>query len=149
MSLATATFPTTEHVASEKATRPIWQVGALATVGGAIVTELFVLGARAVDIPMKAADPGVDHAKDIPVGGVAMAVVMWAVVGTVLAAVLARRAHNPARTFVATTVTLTVLSLLGPALAVHTETATKVVLALAHVIAAGVVIPPLARRLAS
>ena len=148
MSLATATFPTTENeIESDVRTRPVWQVGALATVAGAAVTELFSLAARAIDIPMKAADPGVEHAKDIPVGGFAMAVAMWAVVGTVLAAALNRWSRRPARTFVVTTVTLTVLSLLGPAFAAHTETSTKLVLAVAHVIAAAIVIPPLARRL--
>jgi hypothetical protein len=127
----------------------VWRVGAIATLAGAAFTELFVAGARVIDIPMQAADPGVDHAKDIPVGGVFMAVVMWSVVGVVLAAALSRWTRQPARIFVVTTVTLTVLSLLGPAFASHTETATKVVLALAHIVAAAVVIPPIARRLAT
>ena len=146
MSLATATFPTTDVEAGVR-TRPVWKVGALATLTGAIVTEAFSLAARAIDIPMKAADPGAEAAKDIPVGGFAMAVVMWAAVGILLAVALARWARRPARTFVITTVTLTALSLVGPAVATHTETATRVVLAVAHVVAAAVVIPPIARRL--
>jgi len=48
---------------------------------------------------------------------------------------------------VVTTVVLTVLSLAGPVMAVDTATATKVVLALSHLVAAAVVIPPLALRL--
>src|SRR6266576_2915372 len=97
MSLATATFPTTEYVPSETTTRSVWRVGAIATLAGAALTELFVAGARVIDIPMQAADPGVEHAKDIPVGGVFMAVVMWSVVGVVLAAALARWTRQPAR----------------------------------------------------
>ena len=148
MSLATATFPTTEYGPSETTTtRSVWRVGVVATLVGAAVTELFSLAARSIDIPMAAADPGAEHAKDIPVGGFFMAVVMWGLVGVVLAAALRRWTHNPARIFVVTTVTLTALSLLGPAFAAHTETSTKIVLAVAHVIAAAVIIPPIARRL--
>lgn len=149
MSSATATVPTRAVVSSERTTRPVWQTGALATLAGAAVTEAFTLAARAIDIPMKAADPGVEHAKDIPVGGVAMAVLMWALVGTLWAAALLRWTRHPARIFVLSTVTFTALSLLGPAFAAHTETATKVVLAVAHVVAAAVVVPPLARRLSA
>ena len=144
----TMTVPSTRSTASVATKTPVWRVGALATLGGAIVTEAFSLLARAIDIPMAAADPGADAAKDIPVGGFAMAVVMWAAVGTVLAVVLARRAKRPALTFAVTTVALTVLSLLGPILATHTATATKSVLFVAHIIAAAIVIPPITRRLA-
>ncbi|MGH3928224.1 MAG: DUF6069 family protein, partial [Pseudonocardiaceae bacterium] len=49
--------------------------------------------------------------------------------------------------FDVTTVVLTVLSLVSPALAVDTATSTKVVLALSHLVAAAVVIPTLALRL--
>jgi hypothetical protein len=127
--------------------KPVWRVGAVATIAGAFVTELFALAARGLDVPMKAADPGAASAKDIPVGGFATAVLMWAAVGTVLAIVLARRSKAPARTFAVTTITLTVLSLLGPVLATHTATSTKIVLAVAHIVAAAVVIPPLTKRL--
>jgi CHASE2 domain-containing sensor protein len=116
-------------------------------VPAAAVTELFSLVARALDVPMRAADTGASTAKDIPVGGFAMAVLMWAVVGTVLAVVFARRAKAPAHTFVITTVVLIALSLLGPVLATHTELSTKVVLFVAHLIAAAMVIPPLTTRL--
>jgi hypothetical protein len=147
MSTATATFPTTEYISSESRTRSVWRVGIVATLVGAAVTELFALAARAIDVPMAAADPGVDRAKDIPVGGFFMAVVIWGLVGVVLAAALRRWTRNPARVFVITTVTLTVLSLLGPAFAGATETSTKIVLAVAHLIAAAVIIPPIARQL--
>jgi len=149
MSLATATFPTTEYVSSDTKARSVWRVGVVATLVGAAATELFSLVARAIDVPMAAADPGAAHAKDIPVGGFFIAVVMWGLVGVVLAAALRRWTRNPARIFVITTVTLTALSELGPLLAAHTETSTKVVLAVAHVIAAAAIIPPIARRLAT
>lgn len=147
MSTATATFPTTEYISSVSRTRSVWRVGIVATLLGAAVTELFAVAARAIDVPMAAADPGVDHAKDIPVGGFFMAVVIWGLVGVVLAAALRRWTRNPARIFVIVTVALTALSLLGPAFAGATETSTKIVLVVAHLIAAAVIIPPIARQL--
>lgn len=128
---------------------PVWQVGVLAGLAAAIVTEAFALGTKAVGVPMDAASPGgTGPAAPIPFGGFAISTLIWSAVGIVLAVILARRARRPARTFVVTTVVLTVLSLIGPALAADTATSTKVVLALSHLVAAAVVIPPLALRLA-
>lgn len=128
-------------------TWPVLLVGVLAAVVAAAVTELFALVAGALGVPMEAASGGATEAVPIPPGGFAGAVLMWSVVGIILAVVLARWAKRPARTFVVTTVVLTVLSLIGPALATHTATSTKIVLALAHLVAAAVVIPLLAIRL--
>ncbi|MFD9445332.1 DUF6069 family protein [Streptomyces sp. NPDC060006] len=129
------------------ATRPVWQVGALAVVAGALVTEAFALVARGAGVPMEAASPGETEAAAIPVGGFAGGVVFWSIAGIVLAVALARWAGRPARTFVVTTVALTAVSLAGPAVAPHTALSTQVVLAVSHVVAAAVIIPPLARRL--
>jgi hypothetical protein len=128
-------------------TQPVWRVGVLAAVTGAVVTEAFALGARALDVPMKAAGPGAKAAEAIPPFGFGMGVLFWSVVGIVLAVALARWAKRPARIFVVTTITLTVLSLAGPIMATHTATATQVVLALSHLVAAAVIIPALAVRL--
>jgi hypothetical protein len=130
------------------ATRPVWLVGALAALAGAVVTEAFALAARGAGVPMEAAGPGAKAAEEIPVGGFAGGVLFWSVAGIVLAVALARWAKRPDRTFVVTTVALTALSCAGPALAPHTAMSTQVVLALSHVVAAAVIIPPVARRLA-
>jgi uncharacterized protein DUF6069 len=131
------------------ATRPVWQVSVLASLAGAAVTEAFGLAARGVGVPMEAASPGAKEAAEIGVGGFAFGVLFWSVAGIVLALVLARWAKKPARTFFVTTVTLTALSLAGPALAPHTAVSTQVVLALSHVVAAAVIIPVVTRRLAT
>ncbi|MDQ1014084.1 DUF6069 family protein [Streptomyces afghaniensis] len=128
-------------------TRPVWLVGVLAALAGAVVTEAFALVARAAGVPMEAASPGAEEAAALPVGGFAGGVLFWSVAGIVLAVALARWAKRPARTFTVTTVVLTALSLAGPAVAPHTATSTQVVLALSHGVAAGLVIPVLARRL--
>ncbi|MER6093537.1 DUF6069 family protein [Streptomyces bluensis] len=129
------------------AARPVWLVGVLAALAGAVVTEAFALAARAAGVPMDAASPGADEAAEIPMGGFAGGVLFWSVAGIILAVALARWARRPARTFTVTTVALTALSLVPPALAPHTATSTQFVLAVSHVVAAAVIIPALAQRL--
>ncbi|GAA2254820.1 MULTISPECIES: DUF6069 family protein [Streptomyces] len=128
-------------------TRPVWLVGVLATLAGAVVTEAFALVARAAGVPMEAASPGATEAAEIPVGGFFGGVLFWSVAGIVLAVALARWAGRPARAFTVTSVALTALSLAGPAVAPHTATSTRIVLAASHVVAAAVVVPLVARRL--
>ncbi|QCD54121.1 DUF6069 family protein [Streptomyces hawaiiensis] len=128
-------------------TGPVWLVGVLAALAGAVVTEAFALATRAAGVPMEAAGPGATEAAEIPVGGFFGGVVFWSVAGIVLAVALARWAERPARTFTVTTVALTALSLAGPAVAPHTATSTQIVLAASHVVAAAVIVPLLARRL--
>jgi hypothetical protein len=113
----------------------------------AAATELFGLVARAADVPMKAADPGAAAAETIPVGGLFMAVLINAAAGLVVAALLARWAKNPARTFALTAVVYTALSELAPLFAAHTTVGTKLVLLVAHVIAAATIVPPVTARL--
>ncbi|MFJ9582736.1 DUF6069 family protein [Streptomyces acidicola] len=143
----TAQFPSTPRFTRFLAACPVWLVGVLATLAGAVVTEAFALVARAAGVPMDAASPGAEEAAEIPVGGFAGGVVFWSVAGIILAVALARWARRPARTFTVTTVALTALSLAGPAVAPHTATSTQIVLAMSHVVAAAVIIPALAQRL--
>jgi hypothetical protein len=83
----------------------------------------------------------------IPLVGFAQMTFLCSLIGTVLAVVFARRARNPQRLFVRTTVALTIVSFVPDVLA-DASTATRVALALSHVVAAAIVIPALARRLA-
>ncbi|MFF3347009.1 DUF6069 family protein [Streptomyces sp. NPDC002779] len=147
MSVTTTQIRTRSTLDSSLAQRPVWLVGIVATVAGAVVTEAFALGARAAGVPMEAASPGAVEAAEIPVGGFAGGVLFWSVAGIVLAVALARWARRPARVFTLTTVALTALSLVGPVVAPHTATSTQIVLAVSHVVAAAVIIPLLARRL--
>lgn len=142
------TTPTTRSLRSRLTTGPVWRVGAVAAVLGAIVTELFAVSARVMDVPMEAGQIGADTADDIFVGAFAFNVLLFSVPGTLLAMALARWARRPSRTFTVITVAITVLSLIGPLAAGATTTATSVTLALAHIVAAAVVIPPLTLRLA-
>jgi hypothetical protein len=147
LTATTAAAPSSSGVARFVATRPVWLVSIAAVLVGAVVTEAFALVTRAAGVPMEAASPGETEAAEIPVGGFAGGVVFWAIAGIVLAIALGRWAKRPARTWVITTTILTVASFAGPIVAPHTAVSTQIVLSLAHVVAAAVIIPPIAHRL--
>jgi hypothetical protein len=84
--------------------------------------------------------------EEIPVVGFAQLVMVGALISIALARVFSRRAQRPRSTFVRTTVALTALSMV-PDLVVDASSATKLVLALTHVIAAAIIVPTLAARL--
>ncbi len=128
---------------------PVWLVSVLAGVAAAIATEVYGLVARAAGVPMEAGSIGAAEAEPITVGMFAMGTLSSTFWGTILAVILARYARRPARTYVVTTVVLTVVSLAGPLGAGDTATSTKLMLALAHLVAAAIVIPTVARRLDS
>ncbi|MGH4035921.1 DUF6069 family protein [Actinomycetota bacterium Odt1-20B] len=145
---AARTTRTSGRVRSFLAAQPVWRAGVLAALAGALVTEVYAQVMRALGVPMKAASPGADAAEPIPNFGFASGVLFWAVVGVVLAVALARWAERPARTFTVTTVVLTALSLAPPFMAPHTAVSTQIVLAVAHLVAAAVIVPAIAVRLA-
>lgn len=82
----------------------------------------------------------------IPLPGFFQVTAICVAVGVLIARVLARRAADPERTFLRTTVALTALSFV-PDLTADATTATKVVLIATHLVAAAIVIPALAARL--
>src|SRR4051794_7211627 len=84
----------------------------------------------------------------IPVLGFATLTAFFSVIGLVLAVVLGRLARHPRNAFVRTTVVLTVLSLV-PDVIVDAAPTTKALLMLTHLVAAAIVIPMVARRLAA
>jgi hypothetical protein len=83
----------------------------------------------------------------IPVTGFGVLTAVFSVVGLVLAVVLSYKARDPRRTFIRTTVVLTVLSLVPDVIA-DAGPATKALLIATHLVAAAIVIPALGRRLA-
>ena len=127
--------------------RPVWQVSALAGLAAAVATELYGLAARAAGVPMAAAGLGSAKATPITVGMFAMGTLICVFWGTVLAVALARYAAHPARSYVRVTVALTALSLAIPLSAADTALSTRLTLAVAHLIAAAIIIPPVTRHL--
>ena len=144
----TASRPTpTTRGASRLARLPVLVAGAIAALAGAAVLYAYGTLAQALDVPMRAGEVGAGHAQAITPASFAAGVVFCTVAGTVLAMVLARCAAHPARAFLRTALVLVAISLVFPLAASHTATATRLTLALGHLIAAAVVIPVLTRRL--
>jgi uncharacterized protein DUF6069 len=122
-------------------TRSLLGAGAVATVVASAATPVVAAAGRAAGISLDIAGA------PIPVLGFANLTAFFSLIGLVLAVVLARTARRPRHTFVRTTVALTVLSLV-PDVIVDAAPATKALLMLTHLVAAAIVIPAVARRLA-
>ena len=147
--MTTTIAPTVRSIPTQAraARTPVWRVGALSGMAAAVAATAVAVAAKAVDVPMKAAPKSAEIGRSIPLNGFAVSTLACAAIGTILAVVLARKARRPARTFVVATTVLTLVSFAGPVTTGHATTATRVVLALTHVVAAAIVIPALAARL--
>ena len=115
--------------------------GAAATVAAALAAAGTALAGGAVGVGAEIAGA------PIPTAGFAVLTVVFSLVGLVIATVLRRVARRPRTAWIRTTVALTVLSFVPDVLADATP-ATKALLILTHVVAAAVVVPAVARRLA-
>jgi Family of unknown function (DUF6069) len=133
---ATLTTPATTTT-----TRPALVVpGLVAVAAAAVATAVLALIANAAGVDF------VSRGEPIPAAGFAVMTAMLAGPGLVLAAGLRRWAAHPRRTWVRSTVALTVLSLAAPFI-LHTDAASVAVLMVAHVLAAAIVVPAIAARL--
>ncbi|MEV4709645.1 DUF6069 family protein [Actinoplanes sp. NPDC049316] len=115
--------------------------GAVAIAAASAATMAVAAGGHAAGISLNVGGA------PIPIAGFGTLTAIFSLVGLVLAAVLSRTARHPRRAFVRTTVALTVLSLV-PDVIVDAAPATKALLMLTHLVAAAIVIPAVARRLA-
>jgi hypothetical protein len=115
--------------------------GAAATVAAAVATTAVAAAGQAVGIGTAVAGA------TIPATGFAVLTAIFSVVGLVIATVLRRFARHPRTAWIRTTVALTVLSFV-PDLMADATVATRMLLMLTHVVAAAIVIPAVARRLA-
>jgi hypothetical protein len=139
---ATRTAPHTAAPAVAPTTRPLVMTGVVATAIAGGATTIVAATGRAAGISLDVSGA------PIPVLGFATLTAIFSLVGLVLAVVLSRMARHPRTTFVRTTVALTVLSLV-PDVVVDATSATKMLLMLTHLVAAAIVIPAIARRLAA
>lgn len=146
MSTLTSTLPPTA-AESRRSSAPVWRAGAVSGAIAAAATTAVAVGAKAVDIPMLAAPRTEEVGRAIPLSGYATGTLLATAIGTLLAVALLRWTKRPAPVFVGVTTLLTVLSFAGPVTTGHATTATRLVLALTHVVAAAIVIPAVARRL--
>jgi hypothetical protein len=151
--MSAATPSNTTHVTpriqatSRFAKLPVLVAGAIAAAAGAIVLYAYGTLARALDVPMRAGEIGASHAQAVTPASFAVGVVFCTAAGTILAMVFARRAANPARAFLRTSLILVAVSLVFPLAASHTAASTRLTLALGHLIAAAIIIPIITGRL--
>ncbi|MDQ1435001.1 MAG: hypothetical protein QOF59_1817 [Actinomycetota bacterium] len=118
----------------------LWRTGATAGIVASGATAAVAALASAADVSLKVSGQA------IPVAGFAQLTFVASLIGVALAIVLSHRASRPTRTFVRTTLALTVVSIVPDVLA-DAQTATRFTLALTHIVAAAIVIPALASRL--
>ncbi|MGC5285117.1 DUF6069 family protein [Micromonospora sp. DT231] len=136
------TTATTTTPATTSTVGALIRTGLVATVAASAATMAIAAVGRAAGISLDVADA------PIPVSGFGVLTAVFSLVGVILAALLSRFAGRPRRSFVRTTVMLTVLSLV-PDVIVDAGAATKALLMLTHLVAAAIVIPAIARRLAA
>ena len=118
-----------------------WRPAALAAVVAAAATTAVATLAHAVGVSLAI------EGEQIPLAGFAQLTLIFAAVGVLFAAALRKWARNPRTVFVRTTIALTALSLVPDAI-VNASIDTKLTLMLTHLVAAAIVIPVLAARLA-
>ena len=117
--------------------RPLVRAGALGGVAGSVATMLVAAVARAADVSLEI------DGEAIPIAGFATMTLLGASLGVGLAFALKQRGR-----FIAVCSVLTAASLI-PSIVQPDDTATVVVLVLAHLVAAAVIVPMLARQLPS
>lgn len=133
--------PATTTPAEGTRRRPVWRAGLASAAAASVATTVLAAATSAVGVSF--AGP---TGEAIPLLGFTQLTFIFSMMGVALAAVLTRRAQRPRRTFVRTTVALTVLSCV-PDVTFGFDTASAIALIALHIIAAAIVIPPLANRL--
>ncbi len=120
-----------------------------ATVVAGVAAEAWVALVRAIGVELRVGDPFGDanSVMALPTGACATSIVMCMVLGTALAVGLNWKARRPAHTYVVVASVLTFVSLGGPLVAAGTSAGTKFTLIVAHLTAAAVIVPLVARAL--
>jgi hypothetical protein len=136
----TRTIPSASAPTAER--RPVWKHGVAAAVVASVATTVLAAVASAAGVSF--AD---STGASIPLAGFAQLTLIFSLVGVVMAAVMARKVRRPRTTFVRTAVALTALSFV-PDLTFGFDASSAATLITLHIVAAAIVVPALARRLA-
>lgn len=131
-------IPASEEFAAPK---PLWRVGARAGVVAAVAVSTVAAVALAAGVPLEV------EGEAIPVAAFVQMTLIGTALGVLLAKALQRWSARPSQVFVAATVALTAVSMVPDFTTAGITTASRLVLAVTHVVAAAVVIPAIARRL--
>ncbi|WP_082620768.1 DUF6069 family protein [Nocardioides sp. Soil796] len=144
--MSTTQIPTTQvttHSASTDERQPVWKHGVAAAVVASVATTVLAAVASAAGVSFANTSGG----ESIPILGFTQLTLVFSLIGVGMAAVMARKARHPRSTFVRTAVALTVLSFV-PDVTFGFDAGSAVTLIALHVVAAAIVVPTLARRLA-
>jgi hypothetical protein len=142
----TAQVPTTHVTSAAPAPaaerQPVWKHGVAAAVVASVATTVLASVASAAGVSF--AD---STGASIPIAGFAQLTLAFSLFGVGIAAVLARKARRPRPTFVRTAVALVALSFV-PDLTFGFDAGSAATLISLHTVAAAIVVPTLASRLA-
>jgi hypothetical protein len=122
--------------------KTVWKHGVAAAAVAAVATTVLAAVASAAGVSF--AD---STGASIPIAGFAQLTLIFSLIGVGFAAVMARKARRPRTTFVRTAVALTVLSFV-PDLTFGFDAGSAATLITLHTVAAAIVVPTLAGRLA-
>ena len=141
--MSTTQIPTRTTPIATTATQrqPVWKHGVAAAVVASVATTVLAAVASAAGVSF--AD---STGASIPIAGFAQLTLIFSLVGVGIAAVMARKARRPRSTFVRT-VALTALSFV-PDLTFGFDVGSAATLIALHIVAAAIVVPTLAGRLA-
>src|SRR4051794_15523189 len=129
------TIPTVER-------QPVWKHGVSAALVASVATTVLATVASAAGVSFSDGS-----GESIPIAGFGQLTLIFSLIGVGIAARMARKASRPRRTFVRTAVALTVLSFV-PDLTFGFDAASAATLITLHTVAAAIVVPTLAGRLA-
>lgn len=124
------------------ARQPVWKHGIAAAVIASLATTVLAAVASAAGVSFSDSTGA-----SIPIAGFAQLTLVFSLVGVGIAAVMARKVRRPRPTFVRTAIALTVVSF-APDLTFGFDTGSAATLITLHTVAAAVVVPTLAGRLA-
>jgi hypothetical protein len=122
--------------------QPVWKHGVAAAVAASAATTVLAVAASASGVSF--AD---STGASIPIAGFPQLTLVFSLVGVGIAAIMARKARRPRATFVRTAVALTALSFV-PDLTFGFDAGSAATLIALHTVAAAIVVPTLAKRLA-
>ena len=136
------TRTTSSAPASTSERQPVGKHGVAAAVVASVATTVLAAVASAAGVSF--AD---GTGASIPIGAFAQLTLVFSLFGVGIAAVMARKVRRPRPTFVRTTVALTALSCV-PDVTFGFDAGSAATLIALHIVAAAIVVPTLARRLA-
>jgi Family of unknown function (DUF6069) len=122
--------------------QPVWDHGVASAVAASVSTTVLAAVASAAGISF--ADR---TGASIPIAGFAELTLLFSLLGVAMAAIMARRVRRPRIIFVRTAIALTLLSFV-PDLTFGFDAGSAATLITLHTIAASIVVPTLAARLA-